>query len=254
MVMNVSRVDWSRINRLSAGMLNHYMYAEIHGYDYKFIRGVNYNDRHGTWVKPAAIAQVLPEYDFVVFLDADAIFPHLEIPIEWLLNYWRISPQISAALALDPPLKVNDDVHGHTMLNTGFVIFQNNEKTREIVKDWEECPTDTKYPTCSNWTYKWAHEQSAFSNFIRYDHPENVMELPCAEANGAPQAKHMGGCTGTFVQHFWVNKDLVPSMVAKSIMNVLMDRLHGQYLDNVKEIYVEGSNATYSIAASKELD
>lgn len=75
---------------VSGGISNHYLYAMIHGYDYKFYHALDMPDHHATWIKPHIFKELLPDYEFVVFMDADAIVSHLEVPLEWMFNRWGI--------------------------------------------------------------------------------------------------------------------------------------------------------------------
>jgi hypothetical protein len=58
-----------------------------HGYDYNFVQAAKFHDRHDTWIKPSTIVNLLEHYKSVVFLDADAAFHRMHMPMEWLLNY-----------------------------------------------------------------------------------------------------------------------------------------------------------------------
>ena len=205
--------------------------AKIHGYDYKFLQVRDSQRRHGTWCKVPAIRRHLKQYQFVIFLDADTIFPYLNLPMEWLLNYWDIAPETLIALARDPPDPVNNDDRSRTLLNTGFIIAQQSPRAMELFKAWDECPTEARYPKCSRWRFNWPHEQGAFGNVIRYDFngSEEIKVLPCAEANGCPESAHTG-CTGRLVRHYWYGKALVPSAVQESILRSFVPRLHDLFL------------------------
>ncbi|CRK30155.1 hypothetical protein BN1708_018456, partial [Verticillium longisporum] len=111
-----------------AGMLNHYIYAQIHGYDYKFIHASELSDRHQTWVKVPAIKEALLKYKFVVFADADALFNQPDVPLEWMLNYWNVHPKTLVAMAEDPNSPTNQDPKGWVLWNTGFIVAQQGER------------------------------------------------------------------------------------------------------------------------------
>ncbi|KAF2184101.1 hypothetical protein K469DRAFT_710007 [Zopfia rhizophila CBS 207.26] len=225
--------DFQHLEPYSAGILNHYTYAKLHGYDYKFINAANYSDRNPTWIKPSALANTLKSYKFVIFLDADAIFHHMQVPIEWLLNYWAINSTTSLAMALDPPESQNNDTFGRRYTNTGFIIAQNNPRTFDILKAWDECPNDERYPGCSEWKKPRFHEQSAFGTYVRYDYEEYIKELPCDEANG--EWDH-DLCRGTFISHFWWRTPSMRGYFGDVTLQNLMGRLHEQVIDEKKEI------------------
>lgn len=216
--------DWHDVNHVSGGVFSHYTYAMVHGYDYKFIRASEFEDRHATWIKPSALANNIANYKFIVFLDADATFRFLHLPIEWLLNYWNIKPHHSFVMAKDPwdlhEPQYNSDRFNRTYTNTGFMIVQNNNTTLPILKAWHECPNDLRYPGCSQWKQSKFHEQSAFGEYIRYDYGEYIKELDCGEANGFPGVK-LSKCEGKFVRHYWFQKDLVKTDYRENMMNAL---------------------------------
>ena len=221
------RFDWRKLDYLSSGIFSHYTYAMIHGYSYQFVQAPAFSDRHNTWIKPSAFAQVLqksPHYKFIVFLDADATFHHMQLPIEWLLNYWQIEERHSITLALDPWEKErphqNADRFDRALGNTGFMIIQNNNMTMEILKAWHECPDNVRYAGCSRWKNPMFHEQSAFGEFIRYDYPTFIKELECRDANGSPGVE-VSQCKGEFVRHFWLDKGRVKSEFAENVMGAL---------------------------------
>ncbi|KAJ5279210.1 hypothetical protein N7478_004582 [Penicillium angulare] len=188
-------------------------------------------ERQQTWCKVPAMREQLQNYKFVVFVDADTIFPYLHLPLEWLFNYWNINPETLVALARDPADPVNNDDRGRTYLNTGFVIAQRSPRTEELFKAWDECSNGVRYPSCVRWNFNWPHEQAAFGGHIRYDfnRSQDVKVLPCAEANGCPEAAHMG-CMGRLVRHYWYGKHLVPAAVRESFLQSFVPPLHELFL------------------------
>lgn len=236
-----AEIKWKGVRPLSAGMLSHYTYAMMHGYDYKFVRAPDYEDRWGTWVKVPMIKEALKTHDFVLFMDSDVVFHHPHIPLEWLMNYWNMTKETLIMLSLDPDEPQNYDSRGNRYLNTGFVIAQQSPRTQAMFKTWAECPEDKKYPGCSRWKLEMFHEQAAFGNYIRYeyDRPEDIRVLPCSEANGAPEAVNRGGCGGVFVRHYWVDKGLVSRALGDSVMQYWLPRLHQQYHAQAAEHIVD---------------
>ncbi|EOA88260.1 uncharacterized protein SETTUDRAFT_38930 [Exserohilum turcica Et28A] len=234
--------DWREINHVSGGVFNHYTYALVHGYDYKFIHASEFEDRHATWIKPSALANHIKNYKFIVFLDADAAFRFLHVPIEWLLNYWDIQPHHSFVMAKDPwtakEPQYNSDRFNRTYTNTGFMIVQNNKDTMPILKAWHECPDDTRYANCSQWKQPRFHEQSAFGEYIRYDYENNIKELECAEANGFPGVE-ISNCQGKFIRHYWFDKSNVKIDFRENIMNALTLPIQKVFAENIGGIIQE---------------
>lgn len=234
--------DWRKLSHVSSGVFNHYTYALIHGYDYKFIHAHEFEDRHPTWIKPSALANQIKKYKFILFLDADATFRFMHLPIEWMLNYWKIEPQHSITMALDPwdPLDpaTNSDRFNRTYTNTGFMVVQNNAHIMEILKAWHECPEDKRYKGCSEWKLPKFHEQSAFGEFVRYDYEQYIKELPCAEANGFPGVS-VSSCQGKFVRHYWFEKQLIKKDFSENMMNALTLPIQRIFAENKGGVIVE---------------
>ncbi|KAH8711936.1 hypothetical protein GQ44DRAFT_742765 [Phaeosphaeriaceae sp. PMI808] len=231
--------DWRNINHVSGGVFNHYTYALIHGYDYKFIHATNFEDRHATWIKPSALANHIKNYKFIVFLDADAAFRFLHVPIEWMLNYWDIKPEHAITMAKDPwdpkEPQFNSDRFNRTYTNTGFMVVQNTESTMPMLKAWHECPDDVRYANCSQWKQPKFHEQSAFGEYVRYDFEENVKELDCGQANGFPGVE-ISNCQGKFIRHYWFEKHLVKADFRENIMNAITLPIQKLFAENIGHI------------------
>ncbi|KAF2847463.1 hypothetical protein T440DRAFT_403328 [Plenodomus tracheiphilus IPT5] len=234
--------DWRNLGHVSGGVFNHYTYALIHGYDYKFVHAHEFEDRHATWIKPSALANHIKNYKFIVFLDADATFRFLHVPIEWMLNYWDIKSHHSFVMAKDPwsaaEPQFNSDRFNRTLTNTGFMVVQNNENTMPILKAWHECPDDVRYANCSQWKQPRFHEQSAFGEYIRYDYEQYIKELECGEANGYPGVT-ASNCQGRFVRHYWFEKHHVKTDFRENIMNAITLPIQKVFAENIGGIITE---------------
>ncbi|KAL5603721.1 hypothetical protein FOVSG1_006471 [Fusarium oxysporum f. sp. vasinfectum] len=183
-MLNKCPLHYPTLPGRTGGHLNHYLYAMIHGYDYRLVRAADYPNRHGTWVKPAVAKEALKTHDFVISLDSDAVFTHLDLPLEWLMNLWDITSETLVAMAYDLDWEGDYDPQGNLILNTGFVISQASQRTQDMYERWEDCPRSIQ--GCEHWNFKWAHEQSAFSYYIRYEfnRTHDVKNIPCNHANG----------------------------------------------------------------------
>ncbi|KAJ4005593.1 hypothetical protein NW752_002428 [Fusarium irregulare] len=218
----------------SGGTLNHWVYAKIHGYQYYHITINGYPDRRDSWKKPSVLSQVLKKHDVCVFIDSDALFNKLDLPMEWLMNYWSIDPKNnSMALPYDPDTQHNRDRKNNLFLNTGFMIMQNKPKTYEIFKEWDDCPNEGgRFPGCTEFRNRkgWQPtDQGGFGTFIRYEYPGEILSLPCDEANGFPESN--SGCNGKFIKHVWIGKeDRLVQAVGAVFPGVLLETFHKQFL------------------------
>ncbi|EQK97763.1 hypothetical protein G6O67_004827 [Ophiocordyceps sinensis] len=234
------------VHGLSLGIINHWLYAKIHGYKYYYVAIEDYPDRRSSWKKPPVMAKILKEHDVCVYLDSDAIFPRLDLPFEWLLNYWQLFPEInSLALAVDPDLEGNKDRFGKLYLNTGFIVAQNNPTTYDILDAWQKCPDeDGPYPACVDFRYNapgQPTDQGGFGTFVRYNFTEHIRELPCVEANGFPQ--NDWGCKGQFIRHLWTSKsDQIKIDVGEQVPGPYLQLFHQQYMDERDGFYMTESS------------
>lgn len=204
--------------------------AKIHGYKYYHVQVDPFSDRYSTWKKPTVISSILKRHEVCVYIDVDAIFEHLDLPFEWLMNYWRLdSTQHSLALSFDPNFDWNRDRLGKLHLNTGFIVAQNTAKTFEIMNAWHNCPDiNGSHPECAQFASKFPGkltDQGAFGNHIRYDFPDDIRELPCQEANGYPQSDT--DCSGDFIRHYWTAKRTwIKLAVGKQMPGDLLEVFH----------------------------
>lgn len=174
--------------------------AKIHGYRYYHVHVEELHDRRMYWSKPKVLASILQRHDVCIYIDTDATFARLDLPLEWLLNYWQIEPKRhSMALAADPQKAGNMDDRGKVYHNTGFIVLLNSPRTSEILDNWAKCPDDGEpYPECTRFRYRkyfrldkarknlivQETDQAGFGNYVRYDYPESIATLNCSEANG----------------------------------------------------------------------
>lgn len=214
------------------------------------------SDRHNTWVKVVELRRLLKEsdYQFIVFTDADVVFLNLNLPLENLFSHWNITSEVAVAGALDPPGEPNVDIFGRININTGFIIMQKTAVTENLMTDWLECPSNTKYPECAHWKTDRFHEQSAFSSFLRYDYADNVRELPCDEANSMPLTyggrwRNKAVCSGKYVSHFWADKNGLGLGTSEAIGKLLSPEIFQSLAQEWKNgIYDDQSNLNTTIA------
>lgn len=231
----------TEVHGLSVGILNHWLYARIHGYKYYYVHVDQFEDRRTNWKKTVVIPEILKKHKTCVYLDSDAIFSHLDLPFEWLMNHWNIDPQKDVlSLAVDPEADFNRDERNNLYLNTGFIIAQNTSLAHQILQDWRECPDDGgKYPDCPRFRNPpiFLSDQGAFGTYIRYDYPENIKELPCAEANGYRDSQTE--CMGTFVQHLWTGKNTwIKLSVGQQLPGDFLQAFHRQFMSEKEQFWM----------------
>ena len=93
-------------------------YADINGYDFKcIVYDTKYNNYWPTWIKVKAILECIHNYDYVFWIDADAIFMN-NISLDFLMG---------KDIALTKGLPTSDIDKTLTMTTTGFMLIKNNE-------------------------------------------------------------------------------------------------------------------------------
>lgn len=106
-------------------------------------------DRHNTWNKITLIKKHLKFYDYVVWIDADAIFLN-NIKIEDLIGV-----DIDLVITKNPP---TESGIMYTMTSTGFMIWKNS--------DWSFKTLDNLWNNFSHYFYNGFHEQSALDEYL----------------------------------------------------------------------------------------
>ena len=178
-----------------------------------------------------ALASVLPQYDIVVVADADAIFRHLYLPYEFLLNRWGITPQTSFAMPLDvawdtksnTSLGYTNNRFGEVNPNNGFITALNLPRTFEMLHAWNDCPDEpNRFPGCDRFRGHWPADQGAFGEYIRYEFGRSTdfHAFSCDDAVGFPWQD--SECRGVFIRHFTTWKDGVKGGVADSVLTPIL--------------------------------
>ena len=136
------------------------------------------------------------------------------------MERYNFTANSSFLMAADPNSKNNQDSKGRATLNMGFIIAQNNNLTKQILKRLALC--GETIPGCETWKHKWSHEQRAFSEYFR-DLMKVGTELiiaPCQELNGFQEST--SGCSGTIITHAWTVKHTMRKRLRRLMFDNLM--------------------------------
>ena len=123
--------------------------AKQHEYDYLRITSPPIPENYNTWTKVVQLYHIIHKYDIVVLLYADAFFVNSNISVEFLLSQYNFTVNSSLLIPADPNIANNKDSNGRIALNTGFIIAQNNNLTKYVLKKLALC-TKT-IPGCEKW-------------------------------------------------------------------------------------------------------
>ncbi|CAF1545097.1 unnamed protein product, partial [Didymodactylos carnosus] len=147
--------------KLSFHSFNSYytqFYALIHRYDFKRIKVSTIPDRHLTWTRLKGVYDTLLKYDIILHLDGDAFLSDLSVSLESLMKHWNFTH--------DAHFLQTIAVGNRNQTNCGFWIIRNSPLSRQKLLDLIECPE--KIEGCHHWRYNFAHEQAAWTNYIRH--------------------------------------------------------------------------------------
>lgn len=189
---------------------NHNEYCNKNNYSYikEIVNNEDYDGWHPTWIKIDVLKKYLPLFDYVVWIDADAVFKNLETSIESFLE-----DGIDLVLPKLEFDKVGGQMWTHT--TTGFMIWRNSDWSKEILNLLWDHP--------KNFKLDFFHEQSRLDEILHskyelsggenilnkeindLDQPitlENVKILPfslhkCFNDGEIPYVFHAGGSTPT---------------------------------------------------------
>ena len=218
-------IRWDNYGKCDYGdyaSLNHHEYSNKHGYSYikEIVKNDDYTNWHPTWIKIDVLKKYLPLYDYVVWIDSDAVFVNQDIKIEDLINDGV--DLVIPKLEMD---RVSGNMWTHT--TTGFMIWKNSE--------WSNNMLNTLWSEPKDYRFTFFHEQSRLDELI-YDKftvqggenilnkniddietpikLDNIMILPysyhrCWEDGDIKYVYHAGGNTGTKLERIKriINKD-----------------------------------------------
>lgn len=152
-----NHIEWDNYGKCDYGdfsSLNHHEYANKHGYSYikKIVNNNDYQNWHPTWIKIDVIKTYLPIFDYVVWIDADAVFYNQNIKIEDFIN-----DDIDLII---PKLEL-DRVTGNmwTSTTTGFMIWKNSEWSRNTLNELWNNPKEFRF--------EFFHEQTRLDEILK---------------------------------------------------------------------------------------
>jgi len=163
-------------------------YCQRHGYAYvaDILHDHNQVNRHPHWEKVSHMKRMLVDCDYLLFLDADAIFYGHDLTIE---------NELCSLLKSGKLILISQDgdfAQDKNKTNTGVLLIKNTLQSRAILADWYEITNDPQYQHLK-WNY--AVEQRAFDEYIQHKH-ETFVQV---------QQYHywqMSSKDGQYIRHF----------------------------------------------------
>ena len=152
-----NHIRWDNYGKCDYGdfaSLNHHEYANKHGYSYvkKIVNNDDYQNWHPTWIKIDVLKTYLPIFDYIVWIDADAVFYNQDIKIEDF---------IEDGIDLVIPKLELDRLSGNVWTNTttGFMVWKNSEWSRNTLNELWNNPKEFRFD--------FFHEQTRLDEILR---------------------------------------------------------------------------------------
>ena len=220
-ILNIvnQKLDFSKFELAQLSAVRNAIFAALHGYLYVLVEDESMvGGRHeGLWAKPRNIPSVLKDFDLVVQMDFDVYINDLTMSFERLFDHWGFTPEHELLMALDPDKPYNHVqlANGTSILNlnTGFMVVRNTPSMATLWAEWN--------------TYRDSghDDQRAFNIHIREKVPtDKLLILSCKEANGGDPAWNNEDptCAGIHLQHAWLGKDYIKTLVQKQILENML--------------------------------
>lgn len=156
-VTQYGNVRWNNYGKCDFGDLastNHLEYCNKHGYSYInwTVKDSEYTEWHPTWIKIDVLLKTLHLFDYVVWIDADAVFYNQDIKIEDL---------VGGNIDLVIPKSEPDKTHNNAMWTntmTNFMVWKNSEWSFKVLKELWDKP--------NNFRFDFFHEQSRLDEIL----------------------------------------------------------------------------------------
>jgi len=162
-------------------------YCERHGYDYVLRHDEPRPDRHICWHKVPLTLDELRDCDYLLFLDADAIFYSHELTLEE-----ELIPELQSKSILMAQDCARESLRWNPGLpNSGVILVKNEERAREILAEWDsvsEMDEETRW--------KWPPEQLAFWRHVLPKYKDDLRIVP--------DYYIVQGHLGQFIRHYCV--------------------------------------------------
>jgi hypothetical protein len=175
-------------------------YCERHGYDYVLRREKPRMDRHICWHKVPTILDELHDCEYLLFLDADAVFYSHELTLE---N--ELIPELqgkSILMAQDCAAEAHRWNPG--LPNSGVILAKNEERVKEFFIEWNhasEIDEETRWAWPPEQLALWRHIIPKFKNDL------------CVVADYYMMQGHFG----QFIRHFCLHSDEERTHAMKTI-------------------------------------
>ena len=137
------------------------LYCQKHGYELIRSNKRTYNDRHPTWERFPLLLKHIENYDYVVWIDADAFFYNSAPPLEEIINHYKKDILLSA----DADTYLTPD-----SVNAGFFILKNTKQVISILNKWAyDGELAKRFKDEKTGIQNWVEDQAMIRGFLRYN-------------------------------------------------------------------------------------
>lgn len=173
--------------------LNKIKYCEKYNLDYRFYLG-RASKRHAQWDKIQCVMQNLAEYDYVIWIDSDAVFNNFKVSIKDIIieNF-----QYDALFCSDVCYAKGQN---HLLVNTGVMIFKNTKWSFDILSKVWNSIDDYQIDKLKKHSYDgFPHEQGKLCDMLLRENNQTTFKIfPSDKFNQHPNSSN----DDTFVVHF----------------------------------------------------
>jgi len=160
-------------------------YCLRHDYEYRIVREEARSDRHTTWHKIPVILKEIRDCDYLLFMDADAIFYSQELTIEE-----DLIPHMGRYDILMAQDIGNENCRWTPgKPNSGVILMKNNDRVRRFFEYWDK---SSDIDESTRWN--WPPEQLALWNVVMPKFPDLV--------NVHSEYYLIQGRYGQYIRHF----------------------------------------------------
>lgn len=180
-----------------------YMYAAKQGYNFVVERCPQQldmdkewmwdgkNEYKMVWSKPALMKRFLQYYDYVVYMDSDAVFVDHEKKIQDVLQrYFENDPKVCMVMAKDCPSSEGgcSNVFSENDGNAGVIIAKNKKETFDVLQGWFDATSDK----CARWKTEFPYEQACINSLKDSTFKGQIKIVDTIE---------LGGWDGNWIRH-----------------------------------------------------
>jgi len=165
-------------------------YCERHGHDYRVLDDAPRSDRHICWHKIPMMLKELHDCEYLLFLDADAVFYSHELTLEEELL--PLLDNRSVLMAQDCGNESLRWTPGYP--NSGVILVKNDGVARQFLTDWNR---SSELDADARWN--WPLEQLALWHLVLPDYQKEFRTLK--------DYYRMQGQYGQFIRHYCLCND-----------------------------------------------